>query len=251
MEISLKGFLEKYDRDIVLLPTKVSILVDTSQGLEFLHGWDVIHRDLSSNNILLTKHLVAKISDLGVAKVIENNQMKTQTQTPGTLHFMPPEALSVKPHYGKPVDVFSLGCVACHVMSHQWPEPKDRVLELEDKMVPLTEIERRDKYLDMCTELSLKRLVESCLDNKPDKRPKIAVVCQQLKHIKASVNQQAPLTRPISSELLDAIQNEKLTSSVKLTDQKLLEAVQNDQIQELQKDILNVSVSEQPQEKVC
>ena len=56
---------------------------------------------------------------------------------------MPPEVLSVKPRYGKSVDVFSLGCVACHVMSHQWPEPKDRVLELEDTMIALTEIQTR------------------------------------------------------------------------------------------------------------
>ena len=50
----------------VPLHFKLSILVDVAQGLEFLHGQDIIHRDLSSNNVLLTKHLVAKIADLGV-----------------------------------------------------------------------------------------------------------------------------------------------------------------------------------------
>ena len=64
---------------------------------------------------------------------------------------MPPEALSVKPRYGKPVDVFSLGCVACHVISHQWPEPKDRVAELEDGMIAFTEMQRREEYLEVCT----------------------------------------------------------------------------------------------------
>ena len=47
--------------------------------------------------------------------------MKTHMQAPGTLHFVPPEALKNKPHYGKPVDVFSLAYVTLHVMSHQWP----------------------------------------------------------------------------------------------------------------------------------
>jgi len=249
MEISLKGFLEKYDRDIVLLPTKVSILVDTSQGLEFLHGWDVIHRDLSSNNILLTKHLVAKISDLGVAKVIENNQMKTQTQTPGTLHFMPPEALSVKPRYGKPVDVFSLGCVACHVMSHQWPEPKDRVLELEDTMIAFTEIERREKYLETFSDLLCKQLIELCLHNKPDKRPEISSVCHQLKNIKASVN---PIAKASGIELLDAIHKEQLTneSEFELSNQRFLETTLKAKNEELQKEIQSVSGTK-PQEEVC
>ena len=47
-------------------------------------------------------------------------------------HFMPPEALLVRPHYDKPIDVFSLACVALHVMSHQWPEPEDLVQELRN-----------------------------------------------------------------------------------------------------------------------
>ena len=84
---------------------KVSILVDVSQGLEYLHSNDIVHRDLSSNNVLLTKHLVAKIADFGVAKfIIEHPAMSIiqLTQAPGTLHFMAPEALLNDPQYGKP-----------------------------------------------------------------------------------------------------------------------------------------------------
>ena len=65
--------------------------------------------------------------------------MMTQTQTLGTLHFMPPEALSNRPCYGLPVDVFSLACIALHLMSCKWPEPKDRILEVEDTLIALME----------------------------------------------------------------------------------------------------------------
>ena len=80
-------------------------MVDVAQGLEFLHcNHNIIHRDLSSNNIL---GLVGKIADFGVAKVMKQSKSMRQTQAPGTKYFMPPEALSVKPCYGKPVDIFS------------------------------------------------------------------------------------------------------------------------------------------------
>ena len=77
MQTSLKSFVEKQGK--LPLYFKLSILVEVAQGLEFLHGQDIIHRDLSSNNVLLTKHLIAKIADLGVAKVIQENKMKTHT----------------------------------------------------------------------------------------------------------------------------------------------------------------------------
>ena len=64
-------------------------------GLSYLHGRRpaAVHRDLSSNNVLLSKgHLVAKISDLGTAKMIRADSKQTKsrlTTAPGTLHFMP------------------------------------------------------------------------------------------------------------------------------------------------------------------
>ena len=112
MYISLRGLIKKYEKNDFTFHFKLSILMDMCNGLEFLHSQSIIHRDLSSNNILLTKHLVAKISDLGMAKVIPPGLQK-HTQAPGTVVFMPPEALSVNPQYGKPIDVFSVGVSVC------------------------------------------------------------------------------------------------------------------------------------------
>ena len=200
METSLKLFLDSHKKDEVPLYIKLSILVDVAQGLEFLHGQNVVHRDLSSNNIVLTKHFVAKISDLGTAKFILYGGMRTQTQTPGTLHFMPPEALLVKPRYGKPVDVFSFACITLHLMSHQWPEPKDRVPE--GTMVVLTEVQRREEYLQLCNPLPLKELVELCLHNEPKQRPETPTVCKDIKAFKADADHQNPITTAYSFESL-------------------------------------------------
>jgi len=58
------------------------------------HDPPIVHQDLSPNNILLTAHHLAKISDLGVAKVMKADSRKTMTKAPGTVDFMPPESLS-------------------------------------------------------------------------------------------------------------------------------------------------------------
>lgn len=205
METSLKGLIEKHEKGGIPLHFKLSILVDVVQGLEFLHAQDIVHRDLSSNNVLLTKQLVAKIADLGVAKVIEQNKTMTQTQTPGTLHFMPPEALAVRPRYGLPVDVFSLACIALHVMSCKWPEPKERVIEVKDSLIALTEVQRRDEYLQSCDISTLRQLIENCLHNKPEQRPKVSVVCEAFKTLKTIIDKQVPFATANALKLFEEV----------------------------------------------
>ena len=122
---------------------KMSILVDVCQGLRFLHSKNIAHRDLSSNNVLLTKHLVAKIGDLGMAKVILGDSQR-HTVAPGTQVFMPPEALADdEATYDVTIDVFSLGCVCLHVISMQWPMPKamKQLDSKSGKVLALTELQ--------------------------------------------------------------------------------------------------------------
>ena len=90
MNSSLAKFIEN-NKYKIAIGKKISILYDVSVGLSFLHNSKppILHRDLSSNNVMLTSHLVAKIGDLGVAKVVraDNKQTKTKlTAAPGTLH---------------------------------------------------------------------------------------------------------------------------------------------------------------------
>ena len=183
MDHSLRQHLESNEPDVVSLQTRMSILHDVSLGLQYLHAQDIIHRDLSSNNVLLDKQLVAKIADLGVAKVIDPNHAKSATQAPGTMIFMPPEALSYKPRYGKPVDVFSFGCVTIHVMTHIWPIPRDEAYfdEITGKKIALTEVERRDHYLENIGKpVKLRELILKCLQDLPKNRPSVNDICKAL-----------------------------------------------------------------------
>ena len=187
MDCSLTEYLNVHQPKEVSFETRISVLHNISLGLQYLHVQDIIHRDLSSNNILLTKQLVAKIADLGVAKVIDPNRTRSHTQAPGTVIFMPPEALWVKPQYGKPVDVFSLGCVMVHIMTHIWPVPKDEVSvdKLTGKKIARGEIERREDYLELVQEPEkLKEVILQCLNDLPDQRPSVGDVSKVFRELK-------------------------------------------------------------------
>ena len=124
------------------------------------------------------------VTDLGVAKVIKADSRKTMTKAPGTVDFMPPEALDDTPEYGPPMDVFSFAGIVVHTFNQQWPCPSKQVQfnPMTRRRVALSEVERRQQYLDkMIGEAEVLRpLVEECLDDDPAVRPTIATVCERI-----------------------------------------------------------------------
>ena len=192
MADSLASFVEKHEK--ISVHIKYSIVHDVSRGLCYLHNHDppIVHRDLSPNNVLLTTaHHVAKISDLGVAKVIIADSRKTMTKAPGTVDFMPPETLAKSPVYGPPMDVFSFAGIILHTFNQQWPSPSEQV-EFDPKTrtrVALSEIERRQ----MIGEAEVLRpLVEECLDDDPAVRPSIATVCERIQQVSKDAYMKEP-----------------------------------------------------------
>ena len=186
----LTAFLSDYP--VISYGTKLSVLNDIALGLRFLHTNTppIIHRDLSSNNVLISRGCVAKIGDLGTARFLNPNhgaqlsRMSEMTKAPGTVDFMSPEVLFDNPQYGTPLDVFSFACVSLYTITHQWPTPTAPTYTdpKSHKLLPRSEVERRSSFFDKFEEeaISLKPLLMECLKNDPKARPTIVEVCDSL-----------------------------------------------------------------------
>ena len=119
LERNLDDLLEKVPN--ISLALKCSILIDVGMGLLYLHTHDpqIIHRDLTAKNVRLTQSLVAKITDFGNSRIVNQQPgqlAQTLSQLPGTLVYMPPEALTADPHYDYSLDVFSFGHLSLFVV---------------------------------------------------------------------------------------------------------------------------------------
>ena len=188
MKTTLSAHLEHNGRPET--PTDHHILSDVALGLQFLHKHipPIIHRDLSANNVLLSSNLQAKISDLGMAKFIEKNMTEksklTQTKAPGTLCYMPPEALAELPKYDTSIDTYSFGVLIIHLLCGKWPiaGPGNIVNPTNpDDLRAVTEFDRRMKFIEeIGLEHPLMPLIRKCLHNNPVSRPSASVIAETI-----------------------------------------------------------------------
>jgi len=172
------------------LEVKLSILLDVSYGLLYFHTHfpQIIHRDLTAANILLTRDKRAKIADLGVSKLLDPRTQAAvmQTQAPGTTYYMPPEALEENPRYDEKLDIFSFGHLALYVINQVFPE----VFEVRITPVVLRDygetiqILKRQKAIDeMGRDHCLHDVVTKCLQDNPQKRPTTLKLNEMLNHL--------------------------------------------------------------------
>ena len=215
-----------------ILPKEInySIIHDVALGLCYLHSQTptIIHRDLSSNNVLLASNMTAKISDLGVARILNliPLQVSRMTQTPGTPAYMPPEVMIANPKYDASVDQFSYGIMMIHLFSGRWPEPQVGQTRFEgDQLIPVTEAERRDVFLRAIgNDHPLMHLILNCINNDPRHRTHASELVERMSAMKL----QFPSSFANRLEMLGQIEHQEEKNRA-LREQRETERQRNEQ----------------------
>ena len=193
MDESLTKFLDRTGARLLPYSTEVDLCHDVVLALAYLHSSNIVHRDLSSNNVLLIAGSRAKLTDFGMSKLVKANpRMTPLTQCPGTLAYMSPEALRNPPVYTEKLDSFSFGVLAIQTLTHQFPSPSPPRQIVKDSRyptgkieVPVPEVERRKEHIQLIqSSHPLLQIAMSCLADDEEKRPSTSKLCQSIAALK-------------------------------------------------------------------
>ncbi|KAL0904377.1 hypothetical protein M5K25_026473 [Dendrobium thyrsiflorum] len=178
---------EQLDWDV-----RLNIILGAAKGLAYLHhdcSPRIIHRDIKSSNILLDGNLEARVSDFGLAKLLEDEESHITTIVAGTFGYLAPEYMQSGRATEKS-DVYSFGVLVLEIMSGKRPTDSsfiEKGLNIVGWLNFLVaEDHRRDMVDSQCEGVQLESLdalllvAIRCVSSNPDDRPTMHRVVQIL-----------------------------------------------------------------------
>ncbi|KAH9741559.1 MDIS1-interacting receptor like kinase 2 [Citrus sinensis] len=181
---------------------RVNIVKSMAHALSYLH-YDckpsIVHRDISSNNILLNSNLEAFVADFGLARLLHPDS-SNRTLVVGTYGYIAPE-LAYTMAVTEKCDVYSFGVVALEVLMGSHPTDllsslssssgrKIRLIDVLDQRLPFP-VDRRVVH-DI---ILVSTVAFACLQSKPKARPTMQRISQEF------LARKSPLGKSVVQEI--------------------------------------------------
>jgi serine/threonine-protein kinase len=186
---------EVVDRGPLSVPAALWIAEDVARALVAASAAGVVHRDVKPSNVLITPEGVAKLCDFGIAKDLQST-LRTLTASGagmGTLAYLAPEQASQAKHVDARADLYALGATLYHLLAGRPPfRPRgaDALLALVEQPPPPLGAARPDCPPEVA------RLVHAMLAKRPEERPPLWGVPDQLRALREHLAPGVPRSRP-------------------------------------------------------
>lgn len=177
----IKALKEDKDKEENIKKEEIwNIFYQCMSGLNYLHSMGVIHRDISPQNIFMTKNKIIKIGDFGVsAKFKDKEILKKITSLKDTVvgkaEFMAPEVSNKC--YNEKSDIFSMGCVFYKILflknyqneTFHFGGNNKNIRKVESGTIP------------SISDINLKEILTQMLEKDAEKRPDAKIVFEKIK----------------------------------------------------------------------
>jgi len=167
----------------VPIPMVVKIIEQACNGLKYAHDfsdptgkpYNIVHRDISLQNIMVTFSGMVKILDFGVMQTTEVSNLEMMTKIPGKVNYMAPEL--IMGHDADPrSDIFSLGIILYQLLTGKKPFRDKDVEKLMEKIVNDEPI-YPSRYVELPD--NLEDIILKMLSKDPDERYQSAAELQK------------------------------------------------------------------------
>lgn len=161
--ITLKKFIEKKGR--LEINEAIGIGIQIAQGIEEAHKNHIIHRDIKPQNIIISKEGKVKVTDFGIAKAATSNTITSNAM--GSVHYISPE--QARGGYSdEKSDIYSLGVTIYEMLLGKVPFEGESTVTVAFAHVHEEAMHLEDA--DSSIPRSLSRIVQKCMQKKPDLR---------------------------------------------------------------------------------
>ena len=169
MKENLRNFIEIHE-DEALWHRQIEIALSVIRAVRQLHTRRplVIHRDLTTKNVMFSYDGLVKLGDFGQSVIkLKDDQFFTEYR-PGAIGYMSPESLIKPPHYNERHDIFCFGIVLLELVTFQRPKRTKKNLGV------LSEVERRSNIIEKIPNgHPLEPVILACLKDNPEDRPDV------------------------------------------------------------------------------